>query len=108
MVPRAPRYAIRTGIQYRCAGNMGWSNGRVENISRSGILFQGGEVVEPNSPIEMRFRLPVEIANEAGAEVICRGAVVRQMLPPATAGPLTLAAKILSYELAYRSSRLSA
>ncbi len=94
---RAPRFSIPMSIQYRRPGEVAWLEGRVVNISRSGVLFGARRVLEVNSAVEMNFELPVEIGGEAGAVVVCRGEIVR-IVPPATPDAATaLAARILDY-----------
>ena len=94
---RAPRYPIQTTLQYRLSGETTWSDGRTENISRSGLLFRAGNLLEVNAPIEMSFVLPVEMAGEAAVKVSCRGRIVRA-IPPVVMRPwLGLAATISDY-----------
>ncbi len=84
-------------IRYRGAGEVNWQQGRVENISRSGVLFRAEHLLEPKTPVEMKFALPVEISHEAAAEVICSGIIVRTVLPAGTHTLPALAAGILDY-----------
>lgn len=94
---RAQRFAIQTSLRYRVSGQMNWYEGRTENISRSGVLFRGEHLVEPNTPVEMRFVLPAEISDRVSAEVTCRGYIVRKVLPSGTETFPALAAAILAY-----------
>ncbi len=94
---RAPRFEIHAPLRYRPSGKMGWSKGRMENISRSGVLFRAEQLVDVDAQVEMSFVLPVEIVGEGAAEVFCQGTVVRTMLPPTTDAPPALAARILDY-----------
>jgi hypothetical protein len=97
---RAPRFKIRTALLYRSAGEINWHDGRIENISRTGVLFHGMHSLMPNTAVEMRFALPVEVLGEPGAEVVCEGVIAR-VVPPISAGTThTLAATILQYGLA--------
>lgn len=92
----AQRFPIQVPVLYRQTGQIGWSEGRSENISRSGILFRAKEVVEIGTPVQLSFRLTAEMGGEKGAVVICEAEIVRSVLPPATATP-ALAARILDY-----------
>jgi PilZ domain len=76
-IPRARRYGIATSIRYHVGGANVWREGTIENISISGVLLCAEQALEVNTPIEMRFVLPVELQGENAAEVICRGVVVR-------------------------------
>ncbi len=84
-------------IRYRRNGEIWWVDGHVENIGRSGVLFQAPQLMDVKTVLDLNFELPVEIGGEAGAVVVCRGEVVRSV-PPATPNvPTALAAKILEY-----------
>ncbi|MBI1984393.1 MAG: PilZ domain-containing protein [Acidobacteria bacterium] len=95
--PRAQRFAIHMPIQYRRTGEIGWHEGQVENISRSGVLFQAAQLMDLQALLDLSFELPVEIGGEAGAAVVCRGEVVRRVPPATTDAPAALATKILEY-----------
>jgi PilZ domain len=82
-VPRAPRYAVQMPIQYRLLGSSAWRDGTTENISRSGVLFRCARVLEHSTWLEMNLSLPAEIAGERAANVICRGRIVRAIVPAA-------------------------
>ena len=94
---RAQRFQLHLPLRYRRLGEQDWHVGTTENISRSGMLFQADEVLQPNSQLEINLVLPQEIAGLSSTEVVCRGEVVRtvehngQTLTPA------LAARILQY-----------
>lgn len=92
---RARRYEIGTPIRYRVRGEREWREGVTENISISGVLIRASHALEPNTSIEMRFLLPVELEGEFAAEVFCRGLVVRSSSRPAFAGTTAIAARIL-------------
>src|SRR6202167_1201460 len=96
---RARRFNLQLPLRYRPLGEKSWRPGTTENISRSGMLFHGEDLLHPNAQLEISLVLPAEIAGLAATEVICRGEVVRlveaqkegQSVIPA------LAAKILQY-----------
>ena len=92
---RARRYEIGTPIWYRIRGEREWREGTTENISISGVLMRTSHALEPDTSIEMRFLLPVELEGEFAAEVFCRGLVVRSSGSPAAAGSSVIAARIL-------------
>jgi len=94
---RAQRFAIQMPLRYRAMGEIVWHAGSTENISRSGVLFQAEELMEVNTPLDMSFALPAEIGGEGGAQVLCRGRVVRTVLPLTTDALPALAARILDY-----------
>jgi len=74
---RAQRYAIRTPLRYRIRGQSEWRQGTTENISYCGVLFRCEHFLEPDTPIEMRWAVPVAAFGRGGAQVHCRGTVVR-------------------------------
>ncbi|HEX4004979.1 MAG TPA: PilZ domain-containing protein [Acidobacteriaceae bacterium] len=93
-ISRARRYEIGTVIRYRVRGEREWHEGVMENISSSGVLIRTGQSLHPDTSIEMRFVLPVELHGECAAEVLCRGSVVRSSKCAAPRGSVTIAARI--------------
>jgi two-component system, cell cycle sensor histidine kinase and response regulator CckA len=91
---RAPRFQLHLPLKYRRLDEQKWHDGETRNISRSGLLFQAEDVLQPRVQLEINLVLPAEIAGLSPTEVICRGEIVRtavEQVPPA------LAAKILQY-----------
>ena len=75
---RAPRLPLDLELRYRPVGGRRWYEGRVENISRSGVLFRGAAFVDVNTPVEIALLLPVPPLATA---IVCRGRIVRTILP---------------------------
>ena len=94
---RAHRYPIRVPVRYRSSGADTWHDGRIENISESGMLFEAEHPVAVNTPVEMTFVLPATMSVEPPAELICRGTIVRAVPTSRKRRPLTLAATIVTY-----------
>lgn len=93
----APRFALAIPLQYRVQGQLSWHDGRMENISRSGVLFRGQHPVQPDTPVEVRFALPTKLNNEPATEVICSGRIVRTVQASGTTSLPGFAARILGY-----------
>ena len=94
---RAQRFEIRTPIRYRSNGDSRWHQGTIQNISSSGVLFQCEHALGPDTLIEMSWTVPVGALGGGGAEVRCRGRVVRAV---SESGDQTaLAASISNYRL---------
>ena len=51
--------------------------GYTEDMGASGVLFRAGEWVQPNSKVEMIFRMPVQDP----CDLVCKGVVSRVDLP---------------------------
>ncbi len=98
---RATRFALHLPLKYRPVGESGWREGTTENISRTGMLFQAQETLEPSAQLEINLVLPAEIAGLTEAEVVCRGEVVRTVESGKVSS--TLAAKILQYRFQHGS-----
>jgi PilZ domain-containing protein len=96
---RAVRFPIRTEIRFRPKGKMDWRTGETRNISRSGVLFNASDLLAVNTALDLTFPLPTEIGSEAGAIVLCRGHIVRTILPPASDLPGAMAANFSDYQL---------
>jgi PAS domain S-box-containing protein len=97
---RAQRFQLHLPLRYRRLGEQMWHEGKTENISRSGMLFQADEELQPSSQLEINLVLPAEIAGLSATEVVCRGEVVRTVAGNAgTQGKISpaLAARILQY-----------
>jgi len=94
---RAQRFSLHLPLKYRRLGETQWHVGTTENISRSGLLFQADDVLQPNSVLEINLVLPAEIAGLSGTEVVCRGEVVRTVDRKGPAVNPALAARILQY-----------
>jgi hypothetical protein len=78
LVKRGRRYAIRVAIRYREIGSKCWFEGWAENISDSGVLFRTSQLLPLQTPVEMRFTLPMEtVLGKSLAEIACWGNVMR-------------------------------
>src|ERR1700723_588607 len=99
---RAPRFQLNLPLNYRRLDEEKWHEGETRNISRSGLLFQAGDflqpdLLQPNVQLEINLVLPAEIAGLSPTEVVCRGQIVRTVQPSGEKMPPALAAKILQY-----------
>src|ERR1700688_444779 len=74
---RAQRFQLHLPLKYRRLDEEKWHDGETRNISRSGLLFQAEDFVQPNVVLEINLVLPAEIAGLSPTEVICRGEIVR-------------------------------
>ncbi len=93
---RAQRFQLHLPLRYRRLGESAWHVGTTQNISRSGLLFEADETLQPNAQLEINLVLPAEIAGLTGTEVVCRGEVVRTVEPQGKMNS-ALAARILQY-----------
>jgi CheY-like chemotaxis protein len=100
---RAQRFNLHLPLRYRQVGEQGWRQGTTSNISRSGLLFNAEEVLQPNSQLEINLVLPAEIAGLSPTEVVCRGEVVRSVSGEGAETSPSLAAKILQYHFQHGS-----
>jgi PAS domain S-box-containing protein len=100
---RARRFNLHLPLRYRLLGEDSWRPGTTENISRSGLLFQAQELLQPNAQVEINLVLPPEIAGLAATEVLCRGEVVRCIGSQGQEMSPALAAKILQYHFQHGS-----
>ena len=100
---RAQRFQLHLPLKYRCLDEEKWHDGETRNISRSGLLFQAEDLLQPNVLLEINLVLPAEIAGLSPTEVVCRGEVVRTVKPNGAAMPPALAAKILQYHFQHGS-----
>jgi PAS domain S-box-containing protein len=94
---RAQRFYIQLPLRYRRLGEKEWHVGTTENISRSGMLFEADELLQPAAQLEINLVLPTEIAGLSATEVVCRGEVVRTVERRGETVSPALAARILQY-----------
>jgi PAS domain S-box-containing protein len=94
---RAERFQLRLPLKYRRFDEEKWHDGETRNISRSGLLFQAEDLLQPNVMLEINLVLPAEIAGLSPTEVVCRGEVVRTVHSAHNEMPPALAARILQY-----------
>ena len=91
---RATRFDLPLPLRYRSAGTGAWTEARIENISRSGVLFRADRLLPVGTPVEMTFALrPGVLARP----VLCRGRVVRTVGASDPLGPAGVAATIASF-----------
>jgi hypothetical protein len=95
--PRAPRVATGNFLRFRSAGQSEWTQGVTFDVSPTGVLFRANKVLEVHAIVQLNFVLPFEIAGKDGAEVFCRGQIVRTIMPATNDGQPHMAAKILDY-----------
>jgi hypothetical protein len=75
--PRARRLRLETALRYRVNSTSTWYEGTIENLSQSGLLFQGPQRLPVNALIEMVFEMPEEISGQKNRNVLCQGRVIR-------------------------------
>jgi PAS domain S-box-containing protein len=100
---RAPRFYLQLPLKYRRLDEEHWHDGETKNISRSGLLFEAEDYLQPTVQLEINLVLPAEIAGLSPTEVICRGEIVRTVKAAAGEMPPALAAKILQYHFQHGS-----
>jgi len=105
---RAQRFQLHLPLRYRTLGEKKWHEGTTANISRSGLLFEAEELLQPNAQLEINLVLPSEIAGLSATEVVCRGEVVRNIEPASANVSPALAAKILQYHFQHGSKTAQA
>lgn len=98
-VPRARRLKLDIVLRYRVNKTSTWYEGIIENISQSGVLFNGPQALPNNALIEMVFEMPEEISGQKNSNVVCQGRVMRAKdADPEDQAENTLAASIVDYK----------
>jgi PAS domain S-box-containing protein len=100
---RAQRFQLHLPLKYRRLDEQNWHSGETKNISRSGLLFQAEDQLQPHVILEINLVLPAEIAGLSPTEVVCKGEVVRTVEPNGDKMHPALAAKILQYHFQHGS-----
>jgi PilZ domain len=96
---RARRFVVQMPLLYRRKREKPWYRGQTENISRSGMLFQGELLLDPSTPIDMKLVLPPRGLAEGVVEIVCKGTVVRSALPLDVESMPRMATTISHYRL---------
>src|ERR1700758_3144435 len=97
-VPRARRLKLHIPLRYRIKNLSIWSDGTIENISQSGVLFRGSTALPVNALVEMVFEMPEGISGKKNSNVLCQGRVIRSKQARETEDGIGLAASILDYK----------
>jgi hypothetical protein len=88
------RFALKMPVEFRRVGSRRWLMGYTEDMGSAGVLFRAGEWVEPNSKIEMVFRMP----SADPCDLICNGVVLRVEMPQQAGLLPTISATIDDYK----------
>jgi len=104
--PRARRLKLDLALRYRVNNTSLWHEGRVENISQTGLLFYGPQELPVNALIELVFEMPEEISGQRNRNVLCQGRVIRckekpeneKAEDPGSSQRALLAASIVDYK----------
>jgi hypothetical protein len=102
-VPRARRLKLDTPVRYRVKNLGNWFEGIIENISQSGVLFQGPEQLPVNALVEMVFEMPEEISGQKNSNVLCQARIIRSKETRDTETGVGLAAAILDYKFIHQT-----
>src|SRR5436190_18141632 len=76
-VPRARRLKLDIPLRDRVNKTSTWHEGVIENISQSGVLFNGPQQLPVNALVEMVFEMPEEISGQKNSNVLCQGRIMR-------------------------------
>ena len=77
--PRARRLKLDAALRYRVNSTSTWYEGRIDNLSQTGVLFHGPQQLPVNALIEMVFEMPEEISGQKNRSVLCQGRVIRSI-----------------------------
>ena len=102
-VPRARRLKLDLPLRYRVKNLNVWSEGIIQNISQSGVLFEGPTELPVNALVEMVFEMPEEISGQKNSNVLCQGRIIRAKVGRANPDGSALAASILDYKFLHNS-----
>ena len=89
-------------MSYRTRNLGTWSEGTIENISQSGVLFQGPEALPLNGLVEMVFEMPEVISGQKKSKVLCQGRIIRSKEGRDPAKLMVLVAAILDYKFLHQ------
>lgn len=96
-VPRARRLKVNLPLKYRPTGTEEWLEGKVLNISQTGLLFEATQELRYDADVELVLNMPEEITGQLNSRVLCQGYIVRANSAKGSPGTLTQAAAISGY-----------
>ena len=96
--PRALRLKLNTPVRYRGKNLGAWVNGRIENLSQSGVFLHGPQQLPSKSLVEMVFEMPEQISGQKNSSVLCQARITRAKQPHDDGESVSLAATILDYK----------
>ena len=76
-IPRARRVRSDIAVRYRGKNLSTWYEGKIQNISQSGVLFEGSQQLPANALVELIFEMPEEISGQKNRNVLCQGRLIR-------------------------------
>ncbi|HEY1660078.1 MAG TPA: PilZ domain-containing protein [Candidatus Sulfotelmatobacter sp.] len=76
-IPRARRLKLDLPLRYRVNNTSIWYEGVIDNLSQTGILFNGPQPLPVNALVEMVFEMPEEISGQKNRSVLCQGRIIR-------------------------------
>src|ERR1041385_7116374 len=98
-VPRARRLKLDTPVRYRVKNLGSWHEGTIDNLSQSGVLFNGPQNLPANTLVEMVFERREDISGQKTSTVLCQGRVIRSRdSGKQKEDQASLAASILDYK----------
>jgi hypothetical protein len=80
-MPRARRVRSDLPVRYRGKNLSTWYEGKIQNISQSGVLFEGPQQLPANALVELIFEMPEEISGQKDRNVLCQGRLIRINAP---------------------------
>ncbi len=105
--PRARRIKLNNQeMRYREVGTAAWHHGSADNVSETGVLFHGSELLPENAEVELLLVMPREITGVDHAKVVARGMVVRTAPPENANGKPGIAAGIWDYRVVHDDDEL--
>jgi PilZ domain len=98
-MPRARRLKLDLPVRYRGKNLSTWYEGKIQNISQSGVMFFGPQQLPANALVEMIFEMPEEISGQKNSNVLCQGRLIRvKDAVENVADAFGIAASILDYK----------
>jgi hypothetical protein len=76
-MPRARRVRSSLPLRYRGKNLSTWYEGLIQNISQSGVMFHGPQLLPTNALVELIFEMPEEISGQKNSSVLCQGRLIR-------------------------------
>lgn len=87
---RARRVHLNIPLHYRAFGSTKWVSADLLNISATGILFHGFDILPAGTHVEVNFRLPAVGRESAVGEVAGKAVVIRSKAASAAGAEIAI------------------
>ncbi len=76
---RPKRFALEIPLEFRRRNADHWSPAKTEDVSVNGALLRARESFPPQTPLDVKLRLPTSLTGDGEVQLLCSAYVVRSL-----------------------------